>query len=153
MSVRIKISIVISFCLAILLIYTYSNPEVIWNKSVDIDRKKNHLTYKNRNIDSIASIWKNDSTGCSGCRNLESARILLDAFNYNKPSSVEVLKLLGNPNSSNDNIQDSQLIKRYKYYYNTACYNGSLLEEADKCWVSISFDSTGKFQYCRIRCN
>ena len=98
-------------------------------------------TTQNMSIDSILKEWKIDSLGCKGLRSDSKAMILRDSFNLENQYPRLIIGLLGKPNNYIFG-KDYYVIR---YYCQTSCNNGIILDKVEHCWVDFIYkDSLAK---------
>lgn len=84
-------------------------------------------------LDTNRQKWLKDSTGCLYLRSLELADQLIKNYDLFHKSKSEFILVFGKPNDINNTQDKLYLI----YYIKSVCYEGMLIENADKSWIDF----------------
>jgi len=81
--------------------------------------------------------WKLDVFGCKGYRNKEHAYYIRDSLDLRNTNKRFVINKIGTPDLIKTNNNEIIL----KYYFDSKCNNGVLIDSIDYCWVEIQLIS------------
>jgi hypothetical protein len=99
-------------------------------------RTANNLTISlecDPGIEQILALWKDDSMGCAKYRNQTNTRLLVDCYHLEDVPLEQLRHVLGHPDLQTESTQEY----RIKYYFNSLCSNGDLIDSADYCWIEF----------------
>lgn len=85
--------------------------------------------------DTLLNNWLKDSLGCLHTRNHATGLALSKKYALTGKSVDEIITVLGAPNK----IIAEGKTKVLRYYFNTCCANGKLINECDYSWMDFSF--------------
>ncbi len=106
-----------------------------------VDNEKSELIQFNKSKEKMPSIqrineWQKDSIGCLGHRTLILAQEMVEEHKLLGKTKEEFIKYFGKSNSVTRKEQHTFL----DYYTEVRCNdNGTIDQEADKCWIQFVF--------------
>ena len=110
-----------------------------------MNNKRNSLSYI-LTIDTNKQKWIQDSLGCVQLRTLELADSLIEKYDLLHKSTREFLLVFGKPNE----ILSTKEKLYLRYYMESECEKGLLIEDADKSWIDFVFihDTLNNYFIC-----
>lgn len=89
--------------------------------------------------------WKDDKHGCFHIRNYKMAEDIINGMPPSAKASDSIRAYLGVPDNESENLD----FIAFDYYCNSNCSNGTVVDSADKEWVTFLFDTKNK-QFLRL---
>lgn len=92
--------------------------------------------------------WRIDSLGCMKLRGKQKSQFLVNSLGLKGRSKWHLISALGKPNvakteSEYVSTQESGF-EMLRYYFDSICYGGAVVDSVDKCWADFLFSKSDK---------
>lgn len=87
-----------------------------------------------QSIDKVLVQWKSDASGCHHFRNMTNTKELIKCYYLESVDCKQLQSVLGKADLQTESDQNLH----YRYFFNSLCSGGKLVDSADYCWVEFT---------------